>query len=136
MALNRWGVKSAVFTFGGTEYDMASGPAGKSVTKDAIDVTALSEQVKHFITGALKEIDEFTLTLFQGTSDITVDAEPAAATIAVTLENGLQEDATVTASFERLIVTKVEYPSQDASGERKGTYDVTFRPDGDYGTGD
>lgn len=127
---NRYGVKSAVFTFGGTAYDMASGPAGKSETKEAIDVTALSDQVKNFITGALKEVDEFTLTLFQGSSDLTVDTAPAAASIAVTLENGVDSDATVTASFAKLIITKVAYPNQDASGDRKATYEVTFRPDG------
>ena len=128
--MNRWGIKSATLTFGGTAYDMASGIAGKSETRDALEVTALSDQVKQFIVGALKEIDEFTLTLFQGTSDITIDTEPAAASLSVTLENGIDEDATVTASFNRLIVTKVSYPTQDASGERKATYDVTFRPDG------
>lgn len=128
--MNRWGIKSATLTFGGTAYDMASGIAGKSETRDALEVTALSDQVKQFIVGALKEIDEFTLTLFQGTSDITIDTAPAAASLSVTLENGIDEDATVTASFNRLIVTKVAYPTQDASGERKATYDVTFRPDG------
>ena len=128
--MNRWGIKSATLTFGGTAYDMASGIAGKSETRDALEVTALSDQVKQFIVGALKEIDEFTLTLFQGTSDITIDTAPAAASLSVTLENGIDEDATVTASFNKLIVTKVAYPTQDASGERKATYDVTFRPDG------
>lgn len=128
--MNRWGIKSATLTFGSTTYDMASGIAGKSETRDALEVTALSDQVKKFIVGALKEIDEFTLTLFQGTSDITIDTEPAAASLSVTLENGIDEDATVTASFNKLIVTKVAYPTQDASGERKATYDVTFRPDG------
>ena len=128
--MNRWGIKSATLTFGGTVYDMASGIAGKSETRDALEVTSLSDQVKQFIVGALKEIDEFTLTLFQGTSDITIDTEPAAASLSVTLENGIDEDATVSASFNRLIVTKVAYPTQDASGERKATYDVTFRPDG------
>ena len=128
--MNRWGIKSATLTFGGTVYDMASGIAGKSETRDALEVTALSDQVKKFIVGALKEIDEFTLTLFQGTTDITIDTEPAAASLSVTLENGIDEDATVTASFNKLIVTKVAYPTQDASGERKATYDVTFRPDG------
>lgn len=128
--MNRWGIKSATLTFGGTAYDMASGIAGKSETRDALEVTALSDQVKQFIVGALKEIDEFTLTLFQGTTDITIDTAPAAASLSVTLENGIDEDATVTASFNKLIVTKVAYPTQDASGERKATYDVTFRPDG------
>lgn len=128
--MNRWGVKSATLEYGGTTYDMASGPAGKSETRDAIDVTALSENTKHFITGALKEVDEFTVTLFQGTSDITVDTTPASATISVVLENGVDSDATISVKFNNLIVTKVAYPAQDASGDRKGTYDVTFRPDG------
>ena len=128
--MNRWGVKSATLEYGGTTYDMASGPAGKSETRDAIDVTALSENTKHFITGALKEVDEFTVTLFQGRSDITVDTAPASATISVVLENGVDSDASISVKFNNLIVTKVAYPSQDASGDRKGTYDVTFRPDG------
>lgn len=128
--MNRWGVKSATLEYGGTTYDMASGPAGKSETRDAIDVTALSENTKHFITGALKEVDEFTVTLFQGTSDITVDTAPASAMLSVVLENGVDQDTSISATFNNLIVTKVAYPSQDASGDRKGTYDVTFRPDG------
>lgn len=128
--MNRWGVKSATLEYGGTKYDMASGPAGKSETRDAIDVTALSENTKHFITGALKEVDEFTVTLFQGTSDITVDTAPASAMLSVVLENGVDSDTSISAMFNNLIVTKVAYPAQDASGDRKGTYDVTFRPDG------
>lgn len=128
--MNRWGVKSATLEYGGTTYDMASGPAGKSETRDAIDVTALSENTKHFITGALKEVDEFTVTLFQGTSDITVDTAPASAMLSVVLENGVDSDTSISAKFNNLIVTKVAYPQQDASGDRKGTYDVTFRPDG------
>ena len=128
--MNRWGVKSATLEYGGTTYDMASGPAGKSETRDAIDVTALSENTKHFITGALKEVDEFTVTLFQGTSDITVDTAPASAMLSVVLENGVDSDTSISVKFNNLIVTKVAYPSQDASGDRKGTYDVTFRPDG------
>lgn len=128
--MNRWGVKSATLEYGGTKYDMASGPAGKSETRDAIDVTALSENTKHFITGALKEVDEFTVTLFQGTSDITVDTAPASAMLSVVLENGVDSDTSISAMFNNLIVTKVAYPQQDASGDRKGTYDVTFRPDG------
>lgn len=128
--MNRWGVKSATLVYGGTTYDMASGPAGKSETRDAIDVTALSENTKHFITGALKEVDEFTVTLFQGTSDITVDTAPASAMLSVVLENGVDSDTSISAKFNNLIVTKVAYPQQDASGDRKGTYDVTFRPDG------
>ena len=109
--MNRWGVKSATLEYGGTKYDMASGPAGKSETRDAIDVTALSENTKHFITGALKEVDEFTGTLFQGTSDITVDTAPASAMLSVVLENGVDSDTSISAMFNNLIVTKVAYPA-------------------------
>ena len=62
----RWGVKTAILTFDGTVYAMANGPAGKSETRDAIDVTALSDTVKQFIKGAVKEIGEFTVTLPAG----------------------------------------------------------------------
>ena len=127
----RWGVKSATLTFGSATYEMASGPAGKSETKDAIEVTGLSDSVKRFISGALKETDEFTVTLYQKSSgDLTVDTAPAALALAVTLENGIDSDATVSVSINKAIITKVAYPNQDASGDRKGTYDVTFRPDG------
>lgn len=129
--LNRWGVKSATLTFNSVTYDMASGPAGKSETKEALEVTALSDSVRKFITGALKETDEFTVTLYQkDTGDLTVDTAPSALALAVTLENGIDSDASVSVSIAKAIVTKVEYPNQDADGDRKGTYDVTFRPDG------
>lgn len=127
----RWGVKAATLTFGGSTYDMASGPAGKSETKEALEVTALSDSVKRFITGALKETDEFTVTLYQKSSgDLTVDTTPGTLALSVTLENGIDSDATVAVSINKAIVTKVAYPNQDASSDRKGTYDVTFRPDG------
>jgi hypothetical protein len=127
---NRYAVKSATLTFGSTTYDMASGPAMKAETKDAVETTALSDQVKQFITGALKEVDEFTVSLYQkGTGDITVDDTPAALTIAVTLENG-GTDVTASVAYAKAIVTKVAPPSLDASGDRKAVYDVTFRPDG------
>ena len=127
---NRYAIKSATLTFGGTAYPMASGVAGKSETRDAVEVTALSDQVKQFIKGALKETDEFTVTLYQGDDDLTVDDAPAALSIAVVLEDGTTTDETVSVAIAKAIVTKVAYPSQDASGDRKATYDVTFRPDG------
>lgn len=132
---NRYAVKSAVLTFGGETYDMATGPAMKAETKEAVDTTALSDSVKQFITGALKEIDEFTVTLYQkGSGDITVDAAPAALSIAVTLENG-GTDVTANVAYAKAIVTKVAPPSLDASSDRKAVYDVTFRPDGSTGAG-
>ena len=131
----RWGVKSATLSFNSNTFEMASGPAGKSETKEALDVTGLTDSVKRFIAGALKETDEFTVTLYQKSSgDLTVDTAPAALSLSVTLENGIDSDATVSVSIAKAIITKVAYPNQDASGDRKGTYDVTFRPDGSSGT--
>lgn len=127
----RWGVKSATLTFNSASYEMANGPAGQSETKEAIEVTGLTDQVKRFIKGALKEVDEFTVTLYQkSTGDLTVDTAPAALALAVTLENGIDSDATVSVAIAKAIITKVAYPNQYASGDRKATYDVTFRPDG------
>lgn len=129
--MNRYGVKSATLKFGNTTFDMASGPAAKSETKEAIDVTALSDQVKQFIPGALKEMDEFTVTLYDKGEDMpSVDDEPAALEIDVVLENGADDDVEATVKYNKAIVTKVAAPNHDASGDRKGTIDVTFRPDG------
>jgi len=135
--LQRWGVKSATFTFNSVTYEMANGSAGvMGETKDALEVTSLTDSIKRFITGALKEQDEFTLTLYlKSTGNLTVDTSPAAASITATLENGVDADATVTVSFQKLIVTKVSPPSLDASGDRKATVDVTFRPDGTVAAG-
>ena len=128
---NRYGVKSATLKFGNTTFDMASGPAAKSETKEAIDVTALSDNIKQFIPGALKEVDEFTVTLYDKGEDMpSVDDEPAVLEIDVVLENGADDDVEATVKYNKAIVTKVAAPNQDASGDRKGTIDVTFRPDG------
>ena len=125
----RYAVKSATLSFNSNSYDMASGPAAKGETQEAVEVTALSDGVKQFIPGALTEVDEFTVTLYQkGSGDIAVGTA-GALTITVTLENGVA-DATATVSYNKCIVTKVAPPSIDASGDRKATYDVTFRPDG------
>ena len=126
----RYAVKSATLTFNSVTYDMASGPAMAAETKEAVEVTALSDSVKQFITGALKEVDEFTVTLYdKGANNLTVDTAPAALSISVTLENGVA-DATATVSYAKAIVTKVAPPTIDARSDRKATYDVTFRPDG------
>ena len=125
----RYAVKSATLSFNSNSYDMASGPAMVAQTQEAVEVTALSDSIKQFIPGALKESDEFTVTLYQkSTGDIAVGTA-GALTITVTLENGVA-DATATVSYNKCIVTKVAAPSIDASGDRKATYDVTFRPDG------
>ena len=127
----RYHVKSATLSFNSTSYEMASGPAAKGQTKEAVDVTALSDSVKQFIPGALVEDDEFTVTLYdKGTGMPTVGTAPAALTISVTLSNGVDADVTAAVSYNKAIVTKVAPPSQDGSGDRKATVDVTFRPDG------
>lgn len=132
---SRYAVKSATLTFGTASYEMAASPVIAGETKEAVEVTALSDSVKQFISGALKEMDEFTVTLYQkGTGDLTVDATPAALSITVVLENGTGTDANATVSYAKAIVTKVSPPSIDASSDRKATYDVTFRPDGSAAT--
>ena len=127
----RYHVKSATLSFGSNTFEMASGPAAKSQTKEAVEVTALSDSVKQFIPGALVENDEFTVTLYdKGTGMPTVGDTPAALAIAVTLSNGQDADVTASVAYNKAIVTKVAAPNQDGDGDRKATIDVTFRPDG------
>lgn len=125
-------VKSATLKFGEATYDMETGPAVKGESRDAVEVTALSDTVKRFIKGALKELDEFTLPLYmKGENDITVDDDPAALEIEVVLENGIDEDISgIKVSYAKAIVTKVAPSQIQASSDRKALYDVTFRPDG------
>ena len=131
MAKSRYAVKSATLTFGDVAYEMANGPAMRSETREAVDVTALTDQIKQFIPGALKEINEFSVTLFaKGTGDLTVDAAPAALKIDVVLSNGEDADVSSTVEYGEVIVTGVAPTEQDASGDRKATYQVTFRPSG------
>ena len=127
----RYHVKSATLTFGSSTFEMASGPAAKSQTKEAVEVTALADSVKQFIPGALVENDEVEVELYdKGSSMPAVGDTPEALTITVKLSNGVDADVTETVSYNKAIVTKVSAPSQDASGDRKATVSVTFRPDG------
>lgn len=131
MAISRYAIKTATVTFGQKSFEMDTGFAMKAESKEAVEVTSLGDTVKRFIPGALKEIDEFTLPLFQkGKDDITVDDAPASLTIDATLENGETQDVSVTVSYAKVIVTKVAPANVQASSDRKATYDVTFRPDG------
>lgn len=128
----RYHVKSATLTFGGTAYEMASGPAAKGQTREAVEVTSLADSTKQFIPGALVEDDEFTVSLYdKGTGMPTVGSDPAALVIAVVLSNGQDEDVSASVSYNKAIVTKVAPPSQDGSGDRKATIEVTFRPNGE-----
>ena len=127
----RYHIKSATLTFGSTTYEMESGPAAKGQTKEPVDVTALADSIKQFIPGALTEDDEFTVSLYdKGTGMPTVGSTPAALTIAVVLSNGQDADVNASVAYNKAIVAKVAPPSQDGSGDRKATVDVTFRPDG------
>jgi hypothetical protein len=134
MAKSRYAVKSATLTFGSKTYEMANGPAMKSETRDAVEITSLEDTVKNFIPGALKEINEFSVTLFQKGlgEDLSVDNNPAVLTIEVCLSNGVDEDKDASYEFGTVIITAVSAPEVDAAGDRKATYTVTFRPTGDH----
>ena len=130
----RYHVKSATLKFGETAFEMANGPAAKGETREAVDVTSLADTVKKFIPGAVKELDEFTVTLFdKGSGMPTVDDKPAKLEISVTLSDGENADVSAKVEYLKAIVTKVAPPSQDATGDRKATIDVTFRPTGEVG---
>lgn len=134
---NRYAVKTATLTFGSATFDMETGPVMKAETREAVEVTALSDTVKQFITGALKEVDEFTIPVYmKGTGDLTVDTAAATLTIAATLDDGVvASPVSVSISWNKAIITKVAPSQIQASSDRKALYDVTFRPDGSTASG-
>ena len=123
-------VATATLKFGGTEYKVDSMPTGKNQSSDAVEVTSLADSVKQFIPGAVVENDEITVTLFRGESDIAINAMGELEITANLSDGTTSGKATVTVKHANAIVTAVSYPSDEATGDRKGTYDVTFRPDG------
>lgn len=129
---NRFALKSGTLTFGSAIYDAASIIVLPPETRDAVDVTATSDDVHQYIKGAVKNNDEITLTLYMKASgNLSVDATPAAFAVAGVLEDGITTpDPTISLSFNRAIITKVSPPYLEATGDRKAVYDVTFQPDG------
>lgn len=129
---NRFALKNATLTFGTVTYDTSTIIVIPPQTREAVDVTANSDDVHQYIKGALKNNDEITLTIYQKSSgNITVDDAPAALAVAGTLEDGVTTpDPTVSLNILRAIVTKVSPPYIEATGDRKLVYDVTFQPDG------
>jgi hypothetical protein len=129
---NRFALKNATLTFGNATYDTSTIIVLPPQTREAVDVTANSDDVHQYIKGALKNNDEITLTLYQKSSgNITVDDAPAALAVAGTIEDGVTTpDPTVSLNIPRAIVTKVSPPYIEATGDRKLVYDVTFQPDG------
>ena len=129
----RYHVKTATMQFGTNTWEMATGPSAKGQTREATEVTSLADVFKQFIPGALIEDDEITVTIYDkgNSSRITVKDAPAALSFAVALSNGEDQDVTADFSYVKAIVTKVSPPSQEGSGDRKATIDVTFRPNGE-----
>lgn len=129
---NRFALKNATLTFGGTTYDTSTIIVLPPQTREAVDVTANSDTTNQYIKGALKNLDEITLTIYQKSSgNITVDDAPAALAVAGALEDGITTpDPTISLSFNRAIITKVSPPYLESTGDRKAVYDVTFQPDG------
>lgn len=129
---NRFALKSGTLTFGDTAYDAASIIVLPPETREAVDVTATSDEVHQYIKGALKNNDEITLTLYMKASgNLSTDAAPAAFAVAGVLEDGITTpDPTISLNFNRAIITKVSPPYLEATSDRKAVYDVTFQPDG------
>ena len=129
---NRFALKNATLAFGTATCDTSTIIVLPPQTREAVDVTANSDDVHQYIKGALKNNDEITLTIYQKSSgNITVDDAPAALAVAGAIEDGVTTpDPTVSLNIPRTIVTKVSPPYIEATGDRKLVYDVTFQPDG------
>lgn len=126
----RYHVKSATLKYGEKNLEMATGPSGKSETREAVEVTSLADTIKQFIPGALTEVDEFTVSVFdKGETMPTTEDTPAPLELKVKISNG-SDEKDVAVSYNAAIVTKVAYPNHDATGDRKATVDITFKPDG------
>lgn len=126
-------VVTATVKFGTKVLKVYNAPASssKGQTREALEVTSLADTKRCYIPGALIEDDEITLTLVdEGEGMPTVSDTPAALEITATISDGVNTDKTATVKYAKAIVTKVSPPSQDATGDRKATVDVTFRPDG------
>lgn len=124
-------VATATVKYGNATIEVYSVPGGKSETREALEITTVSDTVKKFMPGALTEEDEFTLSLKdKGEGMPSVSDEPKALEITVTLSGGAT-DKTVTVSYSKVIVTKVVPGTVEGSGDRKATLDVTFRPTGE-----
>lgn len=133
-SIGRYAVKSATLTFGSASYEVASMPVGKCASREAVEVTALGDEVKRYIPGALLDYDEFQVSLYMKPSgNIEPNSAPAALSISVSLENGGGSQS-ASVSFPTCLVTKVSYPSIEATGDRKAIYEVTFKPDGSSGS--
>lgn len=130
---SRYHLKTAKVTFGQAEYEMYTGPGAKGQTREATEVTALNDVFKQFIPGALTEDDELTITIYdKGPSNRPkVSDAPAALAFEVKLSNGEDPDVAADFSYVKAIVTKVAPPNQDATGDRRATIDVTFKPNGE-----
>lgn len=130
---SRYHLKKAKVTFGQAEYEMYTGPGAKGQTREATEVTALNDVFKQFIPGALTEDDELTITIYdKGPSNRPkVSDAPAALAFEVKLSNGEDPDVSADFSYVKAIVTKVAPPNQDATGDRRATIDVTFKPNGE-----
>ena len=129
---NRFALKNATLTFGSATFDTSTIVILPPETREAVNVTANSDTTSQYIKGALKNLDEITLTIYQKASgNITVDDAPAALSVSGSLEDGVTTpDPTVSLSVPCAIVTKVSPPYIEATGDRKAVYDVTFQPDG------
>ena len=131
VGLARYAVKSATLTFGGNTYEAETAPVMKPETRPAVEVTSLADTVKKFIVGAVTEYDEVVIGIYQkGSSDLSTATTPGQLSIAALLENGVDTDVTVTITYPRAIIVKVEPAGHQASSDRKALYNVTFRPDG------
>lgn len=130
---SRYHLKTSKVTFGQAEYEMYTGPGAKGQTREATEVTALCDVFKQFIPGALTEDDELTITIYdKGPSNRPkVSDAPAALAFEVKLSNGEDPDVSADFSYVKAIVTKVAPPNQDATGDRRATIDVTFKPNGE-----
>ena len=129
MALNKGVYTTSTFTLGTKTYKVASAPVQKGVTREAVNVTDLSQGVMQYVAGAVENWDEFTLTVYDdGTAPATSSA-PEVYSVTSTISDGVNQQA-VSISFKALI-TKIAPSTVESEGGRKATLDLTIQPTGE-----
>ena len=121
-------VKSATLTIGSTAHKIYEMPIRKGLSRDAVEVTDLSDTTKTYVAGAVEEWPEFTIKVADSGQSIATSIAAQSMTITANLTDGTNTQA-YTETFNAL-VTKVESSTYAGDGDRKAALTLTIRPDG------
>ena len=124
----RYHVKSATLTFGSATYEMETGPHAPGWTREPTDVTALNDNHKQFIPGALVNNKEFQAVV-QGIAEAPEINKVADVALTIVFNDG-KEDVKKEVEIPNCILKDIDPPAADATGDRAANWTLTFQPGG------